>query len=53
MGPDGRHGAAWLTVSEEYGGVGLGYLAQAIAVEELSRGSALLACHLARIPICA
>ena len=37
MGDMGLHG---LTVSEEYGGVGLGYLAQAIAVEELSRGSA-------------
>ena len=37
MGGMGLHG---LTVSEEYGGVGLGYLAQAIAVEELSRGSA-------------
>ncbi|MEC7209922.1 MAG: acyl-CoA dehydrogenase family protein, partial [Pseudomonadota bacterium] len=37
MGEMGLHG---LTVSEEYGGVGLGYLAQAIAVEELSRGSA-------------
>ncbi|HCQ81601.1 MAG: acyl-CoA dehydrogenase [Rhizobiales bacterium TMED143] len=37
LGAMGLHG---LTVSEEYGGVGLGYVAQAIAVEELSRGSA-------------
>ncbi len=37
LGALGLHG---LTVSEEYGGVGLGYLAQAIAVEEISRASA-------------
>ncbi len=37
LGDMGLHG---LTVSEEYGGVGLGYVAQAIAVEEISRASA-------------
>ena len=37
LGALGLHG---LTVSEEYGGVALGYLAQAIAVEEISRASA-------------
>ena len=50
MGDMGLHG---LTVSEEYGGVGFGYLAQAIAVEELSRGCLPSGCHLARMPICA
>ncbi len=37
LGALGLHG---LTVSEEYGGVALGYTAQAIAVEEISRASA-------------
>ncbi|MDG1691288.1 MAG: isovaleryl-CoA dehydrogenase [Alphaproteobacteria bacterium] len=37
LGELGLHG---LTVSEEYGGVALGYTAQAIAVEEISRASA-------------
>ena len=37
LGELGMHG---LTVSEEYGGVAMGYTAQAIAVEELSRASA-------------
>jgi len=37
LGDLGLHG---LTVSEEYGGVALGYTAQAIAVEEISRASA-------------
>jgi len=37
LGELGLHG---LTVSEEYGGVAMGYTAQAIAVEELSRASA-------------
>ena len=37
MGALGLHG---LTVSEEYGGVAMGYTAQAIAVEEISRASA-------------
>ena len=37
LGELGLHG---LTVSEDYGGVGMGYTAQAIAVEEISRASA-------------
>ena len=37
IGDLGLHG---LTVSEEYGGVAMGYTAQAIAVEEISRASA-------------
>jgi isovaleryl-CoA dehydrogenase len=37
MGALGLHG---ITVEEEYGGAGLGYLAHCIAMEEVSRGSA-------------
>lgn len=37
LGDLGLHG---LTVSEDYGGVAMGYTAQAIAVEEISRASA-------------
>src|SRR5258707_11314958 len=37
MGELGLHG---ITVEEEYGGSGLGYLEHVIAVEELSRGPA-------------
>jgi len=37
MGELGLHG---ITVEEEYGGIGLGYLEHCIAVEEMSRGSA-------------
>ena len=40
MGELGLHG---ITVEEEYGGIGLGYLEHAIAVEEMSRGSASVA----------
>jgi isovaleryl-CoA dehydrogenase len=36
----GALGLLGITVEEEYGGAGLGYLEQAIAVEELSRASA-------------
>ncbi|MBM3620025.1 MAG: isovaleryl-CoA dehydrogenase [Alphaproteobacteria bacterium] len=36
----GALGLLGITVEEEYGGAGLGYLEQAIAVEEISRGSA-------------
>ncbi|MEP2988086.1 MAG: isovaleryl-CoA dehydrogenase [Parasphingorhabdus sp.] len=39
MGEIGLHG---ITVDEEDGGLGLGYLEHAIAVEEISRGSAAL-----------
>jgi isovaleryl-CoA dehydrogenase len=38
MGALGLHG---ITVEEEYGGSGLGYLAHCVAMEEISRGSAL------------
>src|SRR6266446_6943238 len=37
MGALGLHG---ITVEEEYGGVGMGYLAHCVAMEEISRGSA-------------
>src|SRR6516225_6024969 len=37
MGTLGLHG---ITVEEEYGGAGMGYLAHCVAMEELSRGSA-------------
>src|SRR5438067_11163179 len=37
MGALGLHG---ITVEEEYGGAGMGYLAHCVAMEELSRGSA-------------
>ena len=37
LGELGMHG---LTVSEEYGGTNLGYLAHVVAMEEISRGSA-------------
>jgi isovaleryl-CoA dehydrogenase len=36
----GELGLLGITVEEEYGGSGLGYLAHAVAVEEISRGSA-------------
>ena len=39
MGELGLHG---ITVEEEFGGTGLGYLEHCIAVEELSRGSAAI-----------
>src|SRR5512138_3832914 len=37
MGALGLHG---ITVEEEYGGAGMGYLAHCVAMEELSRASA-------------
>src|SRR6516164_9485750 len=37
MGALGLHG---ITVEEEFGGLGLGYLAHVVAMEEVSRGSA-------------
>lgn len=40
MGALGLHG---ITVSEEHGGAGMGYLAHAIAIEEISRASASVA----------
>jgi len=39
MGELGLHG---ITVDEEYGGTGMGYLAHCVAMEEVSRGSAAI-----------
>src|SRR5690242_12047960 len=39
----GQLGALGVTVSDQYGGAGLGYLAQSIIMEELSRASAAVA----------
>ena len=39
----GDMGLLGVTVSEEYGGAGLGYLAHVVAMEEISRGSASVA----------
>jgi alkylation response protein AidB-like acyl-CoA dehydrogenase len=50
MGALGLHG---ITVEEEYGGSGMGYLAHCVAMEEISRGSPRSACPTARIPTCA
>src|SRR4029078_1795864 len=36
----GELGVLGVTVAEEYGGAGLGYLAHCVAMEEISRGSA-------------
>ncbi|MEN3386456.1 MAG: isovaleryl-CoA dehydrogenase, partial [Hyphomicrobiales bacterium] len=36
----GELGVLGITVSEEYGGAGLGYLQHCVAMEEISRGSA-------------
>ena len=36
----GELGLLGITVSEEYGGAGMGYLAHAVAVEEIARASA-------------
>jgi isovaleryl-CoA dehydrogenase len=38
----GKHGLLGITVEEEYGGAGLGYLAHCVAMEEISRGSAAI-----------
>src|SRR3546814_17113074 len=39
----GELGLLGITVPEEYGGAGLGYLAHVVAMEEISRGSASVA----------
>ncbi|BCQ63369.1 hypothetical protein PBOI14_51190 [Pseudomonas sp. Boi14] len=39
----GDMGLLGITVAEEYGGAGLGYLAHVVAMEEISRGSASVA----------
>jgi isovaleryl-CoA dehydrogenase len=46
----GEMGLLGITVDEQYGGAGLGYLAHVIAMEEISRGSASVACPTARTP---
>jgi isovaleryl-CoA dehydrogenase len=38
----GELGVLGITVTEEYGGAGLGYLAHCVAMEEISRGSAAI-----------
>ena len=45
MGALGLHG---ITVEEEYGGAGLGYLAHCVAMEEISRASAAVGLVLRR-----
>ena len=50
MGALGLHG---ITVEEEYGGLGLGYLEHVVAMEEVSRASASSVSAMARIPISA
>ena len=50
LGALGLHG---ITVEEEYGGSGLGYLEHCIAMEEISRGSASVGLSYGRIPTCA
>jgi isovaleryl-CoA dehydrogenase len=47
MGALGLHG---ITVEEEYGGSGMGYLAHCVAMEEVSRGSASVGSATARTP---
>jgi alkylation response protein AidB-like acyl-CoA dehydrogenase len=49
----GDMGLLGITVPEEYGGAGLGYLAHVVAMEEISRGSASVACPTAPTPTCA
>ena len=50
LGELGLHG---ITVEEEYGGSGLGYLEHCIAMEEISRGERRSGSPTARIPTCA
>ena len=53
MAQDGQLGVLGITVPEEYGGAGMGYLAHMIAMEEISRASARSACPTARTATCA
>ena len=48
MGALGLHG---ITVEEEYGGAGMGYLAHCVAMEEVSRASASVGLSLSLIHI--
>jgi isovaleryl-CoA dehydrogenase len=50
MGELGLHG---ITVAEEDGGLGLGYLEHVVAQEEVARASPRSACLMARIRTCA
>jgi isovaleryl-CoA dehydrogenase len=45
----GDLGLLGITVEEEYGGAGMGYLAHVIAVEEIARASASVSLSTARI----
>jgi isovaleryl-CoA dehydrogenase len=49
----GDMGLLGITVPEEYGGAGLGYLAHVVAMEEISRGSASVALSYGATPTCA
>ena len=49
----GNLGLLGITVSEEYGGAGLGYLEHTVVMEEVSRGSASIGLSYGRIPTCA
>lgn len=49
----GDMGLLGLTVPEEYGGAGMGYLAHMVAMEEISAARAASACPTAPTPTCA
>ncbi len=49
----GELGLLGVTVSEEFGGADMGYLAHCVIVEEISRASARLVFHMARTLTCA
>ena len=49
----GDLGVLGITVVEEYGGAGMGYLEHCVAMEEISRARPASACPTARIAICA
>ncbi len=50
----GELGLLGITVAEEYGGAGMGYLAHTVAVEEIARASRPRSrCLTVRIPTCA
>ena len=51
--PDlGEIGLLGITVEEEFGGAGLGYLAHVVAMEEISRASASVRCCTETAPAC-
>jgi isovaleryl-CoA dehydrogenase len=49
----GELGLLGVTVEEEYGGAGLGYLEHAVAMEEISRASASVGLSYGRTATCA